>query len=154
MPAMAAVPSNANPLPSTPIHNAIAHLLDQADDLVPGNARVLDAGKRAELCERVAVADAAGLDLDEDLARAGRWDVALNRLEWTIGFFHLQRPHACHGSLHQMKLEIVTRGNVRRGDRFDALLILDVEARDLRAVEIEDAENAAALHQRHDQFRA
>jgi len=65
------MPSDADTLAGPPSGDVRADGVDQSNDLVPWNARVLNAGKGPLLGEGVAVADPAGLDLDAYLAGAG-----------------------------------------------------------------------------------
>ena len=51
--------------------------INSANDLVPGDARILD-GHRASLDQRVAMADATSLNFNAHRVRAGLRDVALD----------------------------------------------------------------------------
>jgi hypothetical protein len=62
--AMPSVPAHADPLSLFPRLHVGADLVDDAGHLVARNTRVLNARPVAFLQEHVAVADAAGLDLD------------------------------------------------------------------------------------------
>src|SRR5262249_4584636 len=65
VPAVPGVPTNADALAGLPpLRDVLARGVDHADHLVPRDAREGDAGPVALLGHRVAVADAAGLNLD------------------------------------------------------------------------------------------
>ena len=49
MAAMTAVPANADPLPRLPIGHALADLVDHADNLVAGHARIGNAREQPPL---------------------------------------------------------------------------------------------------------
>src|SRR5215216_5004775 len=76
-----AVPADADALPLCPSGNTRAHLIYTADDFVSRDAWVLNAGQRAFFREHVAVADAAGLHLDEHVPDTRLRDLALDDLE-------------------------------------------------------------------------
>src|SRR4030095_14565420 len=61
---MAAVPADTDALSLLPAGDTDAHFIEDADDFVPGHARILDTGPLAFLREHVAVTDATGRDLD------------------------------------------------------------------------------------------
>ena len=70
---MPGVPADADPLAGLPPRrDVLAHGVDHADHLVPRHAREGDPGPVALLGHRVAVADAAGLDLDPHGPGPGR----------------------------------------------------------------------------------
>src|SRR5882762_5565492 len=93
---MTAVPSDADALAGLPVRYVGADGVDAAGDLVSGNARILDAGPIAFLYERVAVADAAGLDFDPDLVAGGIGNVSLDEFEITAGLADLDSFHFRH----------------------------------------------------------
>jgi hypothetical protein len=68
--AMAPMPADADPLADAPARDLGADRVDVAGDLVTRYARIGDAGKEPLDREGIAVADAAGLHFDPDLARA------------------------------------------------------------------------------------
>ncbi len=67
----AAEPADADALPDLPGGDVGADGVDTAGDLVARHGGIVDAGKGAGRGEHIAMADAAGLDLDAHLARAG-----------------------------------------------------------------------------------
>src|SRR3954453_6382104 len=97
--AVAAVPPDPDPLPDLPRHDPGAEGVDPAGHLVARHGRGADAGEGAVLPERVAVADAAGLDPDPHLAGAGLRHLALDQLERRARLAHLPHPHPCHRRL-------------------------------------------------------
>jgi hypothetical protein len=68
---VAAVPTEADALAYFEERDIGADRIDDAGDFMAGDARVLNAGPIAELGERIAVADAAGLDANANMAGAG-----------------------------------------------------------------------------------
>ena len=100
MTAMTAMPSDADALPLSPARDALADCVDRSDHLMPGHARVLDAGECPKLGEGVAVADSAGLDPDPHTAWCWLRDRTLDQLERSIGVLHLNGTHVRHRDLH------------------------------------------------------
>ena len=68
---MTSVPAQANALAGLEKRNVGADRVDDAGNLVAGGTRKLKAGPMAFFGQRVAMADAAGLDADADVSRAG-----------------------------------------------------------------------------------
>ena len=98
--AVAAVPAEADALAGLEERHVGADGVDDAGDFVAGDARVCDAGQEADLGERVAVADAAGLHADADVAGAGIGEFALNQFKGSARSGDLDgtaryRRHAC-----------------------------------------------------------
>src|SRR5207253_11127740 len=89
-------PSDADTLAGLPSGHVRADGVDQSDDLVPWNARVLNAGKDPLLGEGVAVADPAGLDLDAYLAGGGVGNRPLDDLERAVRAGDLDDAHGRH----------------------------------------------------------
>ena len=99
MPAMPAEPADADALPDAPAGHAGAERVDHAGDLVARDAREGKAGPLPFDGEAVAVAHAAGLDADADLAPRRLGNVALDAFELTSGPRHLHRLHLRHRRL-------------------------------------------------------
>src|SRR5207245_10998693 len=93
VPAMPAVPADSDPLARRPSGDARADRVDGASDLVPGDARILDAGPESELGKGVTVTDAARLDLDAHGSGTGLGDLALDELEGGIRTSGLRDTH-------------------------------------------------------------
>jgi hypothetical protein len=93
---MAAVPSDADALAGFPVRNVGADSVDAAGNFMSRNAWILDAGPMAFFYERVAVADAAGLDFNPDLAAARLGNISFNEFESTAGFADLDSLHFRH----------------------------------------------------------
>ena len=89
----AAEPADADALPDFPGGDVGADGVDPPGDLVARHGRVMHAGKGAGRGEHVAMADAAGLDLDAHLARAGLGGGPLDKLERRVGFGDLDNAH-------------------------------------------------------------
>src|SRR5262249_43249704 len=75
-----------------------ADRVDDAGDLVPGDAWKREAGPAALLDDEVAMTDPAGLHAHAHLAGAGIGDVSLEALERRPGLRHGERAHLRHGS--------------------------------------------------------
>ena len=68
------------------------HRIDYAGDLVTGHDRVAYAREVAFSGIRVAMADAAGLDLDAHLPWSGLGNVALDQLERSVRVWRASSP--------------------------------------------------------------
>src|SRR6185312_10051695 len=95
---VAAVPADADPLADLPAAHAGADRVDDAGDLVAGDARILEARELASDDERVAMTDAARLDLDAHGAAARRRNVALRSLQRPVRARHLHCSHLRHAA--------------------------------------------------------
>src|SRR3954467_7442379 len=95
---MTTVPADADPFASLPPDYAGADRVHPSSDLVSRNSRQLHPGERGCLDHRVAVADAARLDLDADLSRSRLGDLALHDLERAICPGNLHGLHGRHRS--------------------------------------------------------
>src|SRR4029079_11252506 len=78
-------PADAHPVAGAPAGHAGTDRVDGPGHLVPGDARVLDAGPEPLLGEGIAVAHAGGLHADPHLARAGLGHLALHDLVRALG---------------------------------------------------------------------
>ena len=76
--------------------DAFADRVDDADHLMAGNARVLDAGKQAQNRHHVAMADAASQDAKAHLFRTRDRNVPLFRLERPAFLPNDHRAHFRH----------------------------------------------------------
>jgi hypothetical protein len=73
--------------------NVLSHSVDASGNFVAGNARVLQPGEAGLLDHHVAVADAAGLDLDPYLGATGLRNRTLNYFPISAWFADLCRFH-------------------------------------------------------------
>lgn len=96
MPAMTAVPAHADPHAAFPTGDITAYRIDEPDDLVPGHARIVYAGKSTGHREHIAVTDAARLHLDAHLAWPRCRNVTLDDFEGGIGLGNLDYFHSRH----------------------------------------------------------
>src|SRR5438105_3222017 len=94
--AMAAVPADTNPLAGLPLGYVGTDCVDAPGDFVAGDSGILHARPAGFLHDRVAVADAAGLDFDAYLAAAGLGSWAFDDFEIAAGLADLD---CFHGSL-------------------------------------------------------
>src|SRR5450755_65432 len=115
MPAVTAVPAHTDPHAFFPVGHIRPDRIDDAHHLMAGYARILDAGKSTGDREHVAVAYAAGLNLDAHLARLRVRDVALDDLESGIGLGDLNGFHSRHKGfpLEGVRLMLTRRGGRR-----------------------------------------
>src|SRR5205085_4131893 len=104
--AMAAVPADADTLTFRPTGDACTDRINQTSDLMSGNARILYARKAALLNNRVAVADAAGFDLDAHRASARLWHVALHEFKRAIRLTDLHDAHLRHNVSNRSSLSV------------------------------------------------
>ena len=94
---MPGVPTDADALAGLPPpRDVLAHGVDHTDHLVPRDAREGDAGPLALLGKDVAVADAAGLNLDPHGPWSRVGDRALDELEGPAGARDLGDTHRGH----------------------------------------------------------
>ena len=93
MPAMPSKPADPDALPDAPADHAGAEFIDHPSDLVPGNARKGEARPLAFDRETVAVAHAAGLDPNSDLAVVRFGDVTFEEFKRAAGPRNLHCPH-------------------------------------------------------------
>jgi hypothetical protein len=91
--AVSAVPAYAHTLPWLPKCHVRANRINASRDFVAGDARVLDAGPVSFFHQHVAVADAAGFDLNANLLGAGLRDRALDYFKVSTGFADLNGFH-------------------------------------------------------------
>src|SRR5262249_52766715 len=96
---LASVPADGDALAGGELAGAGAQRVDDPDDLMARNARVLDPRKLAIDRGRVAVAYAAGLDLDPDGARAGLRNLPLDELQRRSRARDLNCTHLRHDDL-------------------------------------------------------
>jgi len=82
---VASVPAKADALAWLEERNVRTDGVDDAGDFVAGGAGKLDSGPLAFLGKRVAVADAAGMDADADVSRAGLGEFFFDELKRTAG---------------------------------------------------------------------
>jgi hypothetical protein len=93
---MPAEPADTDTLPDAPSGHTSAECIDHAGNLVPWDAWEGEAGYMPFDGETIAVAHAAGLDADADLASRGLRHIALDEFKRAAGPRHLHRPHLCH----------------------------------------------------------
>src|SRR4051812_30992198 len=105
--AIAAVPADADFLADGEIGDERAEGIDDADNFVAGHSGIFNAGPVSFLDERVAVADAAGLNFDADGAGGGLGDRAFHDFQWAAGSGDL---NDAHGFGHDYSLRSVVDG--------------------------------------------
>jgi hypothetical protein len=93
---MTSMPADADALAGFELCHACAHGIENADDFVAGHTRILDAGHMTFLCERIAMADAAGLDFDPHLAGTRLGNFAFNDFKRPAGTGNLDSTHFRH----------------------------------------------------------
>jgi hypothetical protein len=96
---MPAIPAHANALSDTPTDNVWTECIDDAGNLVSGDARIGDAGEQAFDSEAVTMTHAACFNVNANLAACGLWHLTLNKLERPSAAHYLSRPHLRHRPL-------------------------------------------------------
>ena len=91
--AVSAMPSHTDSLPWLPQRYVGANRVDASGDLVAGDARILKSRPDPFFDQRVAVADAAGLDLNSHLAAARMGDRTLDEFEISAWLADLDCSH-------------------------------------------------------------
>src|SRR5271163_1820303 len=86
---MAAMPAEADALPGFEDGHVGADRVDDSGDLVAGDSGICETGPETFLGEHVAVADAACLDANADLAGAGLGEFFLDQFKWGMGGWYL-----------------------------------------------------------------
>jgi hypothetical protein len=90
---VAPMPADANTLSLFPRGNAVADLINDAHDFVPGNAWILNSGPQAFLREHIAVTHATGLNFNAHFACARLGNLTLHDLKGGAGFGNLCDLH-------------------------------------------------------------
>lgn len=94
--AMPAVPAHADALPLLPALHTRAAPFDHARDLMSRYARKLQSRPKTFLRERIAVADTAGLHLDQHVSFGRLRHIALDDFQRAVRLRHLHCLHLCH----------------------------------------------------------
>jgi hypothetical protein len=92
-----AVPAYTDTLAGLPKSNVGADGVDASGNFVSGDARILDAWPHSFFHQHIAVADAAGLNLDANLITPWLGYGTLNDLKVSAGLADLNRFHGRHG---------------------------------------------------------
>jgi hypothetical protein len=103
---MSAMPANADSLSYGPLPHLIANGLDLAGDLMARYAGKFKARKQAFFDEGIAVADATGFDLDEDLIGFRLWYLAFDKLEAPASLTDLHSFHGRHRTSSLSKCKV------------------------------------------------
>jgi hypothetical protein len=90
---MAAMPSHADALAGLPLSYVRADGIDSSGNFVAGDAGILKARPASFLYDRIAVADAAGLDFDAHLAATGLGRRPFDNFKISTGFADLDCFH-------------------------------------------------------------
>ena len=98
-PAVAAVPSDTDPLAGRPADDTFANGINCPGDFVARNARVLNSGPEAFLYERIAVTNAARRDFDSNSSRRGLRYWPFDNFKRSLRTGNLCNAHCSHGSL-------------------------------------------------------
>src|SRR6185369_2758707 len=96
--AIAAEPTDSDTLPGLPARNRGSDGIDESGDLVPGNTRIRDSRPMAFFGERIAVAQAASLNLDPNLPRSRLRNRAVHQFKRPARAGHLHCTRSTHGS--------------------------------------------------------
>ena len=87
------MPSQADPIPGLPERDVGAECVDASGNLVAGHARILNAGPVSLFHQRIAVADAAGLNFNAHLPAAGLRNGTLDDFKISTGLADLDGFH-------------------------------------------------------------
>jgi hypothetical protein len=98
VPAMSSVPPDSDPLAAGPSRDAGADSIDDAGDLMSGDARVLHARPESLRREGVAVTNAARLHPDAYASWSGSRNLAFDHFEAALRPTHLHDTHVRHWS--------------------------------------------------------
>jgi hypothetical protein len=93
---MPAVPADADALSRLVLSHACAHGIHESRDFVAGHTRILDSRPVTFLGQRIAVANAAGLDFDPDVTGTRLGNVAFNDFKRSAGAGDLGSAHLGH----------------------------------------------------------
>ena len=104
--AVAAVPTDTDALARFEAGYVGTERVDQSDDLVSGDARILQPGKRPLPSQDVAMADATGLDFDSHATRFGLRNFAFDNFKRPFGAGNLD---GSHGSPFGLSRRLVRR---------------------------------------------
>jgi hypothetical protein len=96
---MASMPSDSDTLPLLPSGNTTTYFIDNANNLVAGNAWILDARPLTFFGKNVAVADATSVHRYAYMSRIGVRNLALNDLEVGSWCRNLRNLHWLHSGL-------------------------------------------------------
>src|SRR5439155_10648375 len=94
--AIPAVPSDSDRLTGFPSEDVRAQRINESDDLVSGDARILNAGKKSVLRHGITMTDAASLDLDSHHSCLRLGNLALDDLERSLRTRNLDGSHFRH----------------------------------------------------------
>src|ERR1019366_5017035 len=98
MQAVAAVPTDPDPLAGGPRRCRFTKRCDRSDNLMPRHTRIGQAGKGSLLGDHIAAADAASLDLDQHFPGARHRNGPVDPFELTAGKWNLDDLHHGHSS--------------------------------------------------------
>ena len=117
--AVASVPAEADALAGLEEGDVGADGVDDPGDFVAGGAGELDAGPVAFFGERVAVADAAGMNADTHVAGAGLGKFLFDELERTAGGgdLHGTAFYGWHGEVFSFGLDGAEAGKMQKMNR-------------------------------------
>jgi hypothetical protein len=87
------MPADTHALAGLPLANVLAHGVDAPGDLVPWNARVMDAGPMSFFDEDITMTNTASLDLNAYLTTTGLRDWAFDNFEISTRFADLNGFH-------------------------------------------------------------
>src|SRR5262249_28084779 len=93
---MAAMPAHADAVAVLPRLHAGSDLVDDANHLVSGHARIRDPREPAVFRDYIAVADPTCLNANPNVARGGLRNVAFHDFKIRARLRHLNSFHLCH----------------------------------------------------------
>src|SRR5262249_35671114 len=93
---LAAMPADADPFAFLPVFHTRPDLVDHANYLVSGDARLRYPRKQAILRDYIAVADSTRLNANPYMSRCGLRDFTFHEFEVRSGLRYLHYFHFCH----------------------------------------------------------
>jgi hypothetical protein len=90
------MPTDADAFPLFPVLHTGSDFIDDAGDLVSGNARIRNTWEQAVFGDHIAVTDSTGLNANPHLSRARFWNLAFYQFEVGSRLPDLHSFHLCH----------------------------------------------------------
>src|SRR5206468_2417278 len=116
-PAVAAVPSDTDPLAASPPNRSRADGVNRTGNLMTRDARVLNAGPKALFDQRITMADAARRHFDPNRSRRRLGDRSFNNLKWSPRARNLRYSHRCHESSTRVGLTLIPLSRFDEGEK-------------------------------------
>jgi hypothetical protein len=123
-PAVAAVPSDTDPLAASPSDHSRADGVNRTGNLMTRDARVLNAGPKALFDQRITMADAARRHFDPDRSRRRLGDRSFNNLKRSPRARNLCYSHCCHKSSTRFGFTLIPLSRFDEGEKVGVEFVL------------------------------